>query len=225
MDNIIERLLGNKKKIIKKASQSDTWCGGDFDYELDQYLVAYANEEDGVVFIYQFVNALEHSMDSYYNYETLKCGYYNKDGAPVAANVYFYFSDEDEDISFGLGDFRKVNKGDFVVFNKPVIGSGVPSLIGTYEKDGNIYSGKFKDGKLHGFGFVAKRTQDGIKLEQVGIFENGRLLEKGPASFYAVSNLNTGHLNGYTFSSFLKAKESLEKECYFKPEEIAEAFR
>ncbi|MBO4540352.1 MAG: hypothetical protein J5736_00030 [Bacilli bacterium] len=212
MERSILEIVGEKEIRIEAKSESKTWMGGDADSEKDEYLLAYPQEDKGIAFLYQFLNDLEHSLWSYRDTGSVKCGYYRKDGTPVAACLFYDYD--------GHRDPKEIN-----VFHPLEIGSEAPDLIGTYEKDGLVYSGKFKNGKLHGFGFVAERKGGTIKITTVGLFDNGALLkEAGPNEFQSLSLISDMKMNPHSFGIFQKAEQAAGKECCFDPSLIQKAF-
>ena len=211
MDNL-ERFFGCERIIFDDKSESDTWGGGDFDREYDHLLATYKVNEN-IIFVVEYENSLEHSMYKYYDEAFLKLGYYDKNGHPVAANLLLDRSSKD-----------KAAPRNIVLFGALNIEGNEPNGVGTFEKDEKIYSGLFKDGKLHGFGVVFAREDDEIKFVDAGIFEDGNLSFNEIDKIVRLSCLNDFLAGSDKFNnSFKNAIMDATNQCDYDPNVLAQA--
>lgn len=205
--NILENLFGNERVILKDESESDTWGGGDFDREHDHHLVTYKVDES-IIFVVEYKNDLEHSMYKFYDEAFLKLGYYDKDGKPVAANLLFDRSNKDKNTPRNITLFGTLN-----------IRKEEPNGVGTFEKDGKIYSGLFKNGKFHGFGVIFERIGGEIKFVDASIFEDGNLLSNEINKIARLSLINNSLGSGDKFDyKFKNAIMDIANQCDYDPD-------
>ena len=212
--NILERLFGNECVILKDVHDSKTWSGDDFDRDYDHFLATYKVNEN-ITFVVEYENSLEHSMYKYYDEAFLKLGYYDKNGHPVAANLLLDRSSKD-----------KAAPRNIVLFGSLNIEGDEPNGVGTFEKDEKIYSGLFKDGKLHGFGVVFAREDDEIKFVDAGIFEDGNLPFNEIEKIVRLSNINNYLAGSDKFNnSFKNAIMDTTNQCDYDPNVLAQAIK
>ena len=153
-------------------------------------------------------------MYKYYDEAFLKLGYYDKNGHPVAANLLLDRS--------SIKD--KAAPRNIILFGALSIEGDEPNGVGTFEKDGKIYSGLFKNGKLNGFGVIFERINGEIKLIDAGIFEDGNLSFNEIDKIVRLSNINNFLASSDKFNnSFKNAIMDTTNKCGYDPNVLAQA--